>query len=249
MRIVGRHACGLTPPTQHLAVGRRSSSKPRQLPTFRLVWSAARAPRMQATMQLGATPTCRPTSTRRAIAQSLRTRSPLLHQCPLTHSAVMPLSPQLRPTTVCKAADGPAPVSESQPQQLVGEDAAAFDVNKQSLQSWGLFFTLLTTVLGALYLVRPGGLVSRSLRSPGWQGRAPSVQQWPGCAEAQRAMCALDKRLGKLTCSMHARRCPPAGTPYCWACGTDAGRHCRSALWTARRARAPTSSDSDHVHA
>ena len=37
---------------------------------------------------------------------------------------------------------------------LVGEDAAAFDIGKQSVQSWGAFFGLLTGVLGLLYLVR-----------------------------------------------------------------------------------------------
>jgi hypothetical protein len=39
--------------------------------------------------------------------------------------------------------------------QLVGEDAASFDFSKQSLQSWGLFVALLSTVLGAMYLVSP----------------------------------------------------------------------------------------------
>jgi hypothetical protein len=38
-------------------------------------------------------------------------------------------------------------------QQLVGEDAAAFDLSKQSLKSWGLFGVLLTSVLGAMYMV------------------------------------------------------------------------------------------------
>jgi hypothetical protein len=37
--------------------------------------------------------------------------------------------------------------------RLTGEDAAYFDLSKQSLQSWGLFFVLLTTVLGAMYVV------------------------------------------------------------------------------------------------
>jgi hypothetical protein len=35
----------------------------------------------------------------------------------------------------------------------VGEDAAAFDLNKQSLKSWGIFGVLLTSVLGAMYVV------------------------------------------------------------------------------------------------
>eukprot|EP00879_Flechtneria_rotunda_P023089 GHRR01024408.1.p1 GENE.GHRR01024408.1~~GHRR01024408.1.p1 ORF type:complete len:122 (+),score=14.57 GHRR01024408.1:444-809(+) len=38
-------------------------------------------------------------------------------------------------------------------QELIGEDAAAFDLSKQSLKSWGVFSVLLTTVLGAMYLV------------------------------------------------------------------------------------------------
>lgn len=44
-------------------------------------------------------------------------------------------------------------------QQRVGEDAAAFDLSKQSLKSWGVFGVLLTGVLGAMYMVwiRPGG--------------------------------------------------------------------------------------------
>jgi hypothetical protein len=43
--------------------------------------------------------------------------------------------------------------SFAQPPQLVGEDAAAFDVSSQKSSSWTLFFGLLTGVLGALYLV------------------------------------------------------------------------------------------------
>jgi hypothetical protein len=38
-------------------------------------------------------------------------------------------------------------------QQLVGEDAAAFDLSKQSLKSWGIFGVLLTSVLAAMYVV------------------------------------------------------------------------------------------------
>mmetsp|Transcript_7320 Transcript_7320/g.17591 ORF Transcript_7320/g.17591 Transcript_7320/m.17591 type:complete len:373 (+) Transcript_7320:87-1205(+) len=42
--------------------------------------------------------------------------------------------------------------------ELVGEDSAAFDLQKQTLQAWGLFFLLLSTVLGGLYEVwiQPG---------------------------------------------------------------------------------------------
>jgi zeta-carotene isomerase len=34
-----------------------------------------------------------------------------------------------------------------------GEDSAAFDLSKQTLKDWTLFFTLLTVVMGALYAV------------------------------------------------------------------------------------------------
>lgn len=42
----------------------------------------------------------------------------------------------------------------------MGEDAAAFDLSQQSLNSWALFFVLLTGVSGVLYAVwvAPGGL-------------------------------------------------------------------------------------------
>lgn len=43
------------------------------------------------------------------------------------------------------------PAAES---ELAGEDAATFDLSKQSLTSWGVFGVLLTTVLGAMYMVR-----------------------------------------------------------------------------------------------
>lgn len=38
-------------------------------------------------------------------------------------------------------------------QKRVAEDAASFDFGQQSVKSWALFFGLLTTVMGALYLV------------------------------------------------------------------------------------------------
>jgi hypothetical protein len=49
--------------------------------------------------------------------------------------------------------------------ELVGEDAAVFDVSSQSLKSWALFFTLLTAVLGALYVVRTSVLSA----PPSWR--------------------------------------------------------------------------------
>lgn len=55
-----------------------------------------------------------------------------------------------RSKLTCQAARG----EEVRTGELVGEDAASFDVEKQSVKSWSLFFVLLTTVLGALYVVR-----------------------------------------------------------------------------------------------
>ena len=60
----------------------------------------------------------------------------------------------------CAAAQQEAPPPpERQPEQpaLVGEDAAVFDLSKQSLQSWVLFGALLTGVSALLYPVRSGG--------------------------------------------------------------------------------------------
>jgi len=44
-------------------------------------------------------------------------------------------------------------LSDEAANKLIGEDAAAFDFGKQSLQSWGIFSALLTGVLGLLYVV------------------------------------------------------------------------------------------------
>lgn len=49
------------------------------------------------------------------------------------------------------AAEEPAEIVTNQP--VFGEDAAAFDLNRQSLKSWGIFFGLLSGVLGLLYAV------------------------------------------------------------------------------------------------
>lgn len=54
------------------------------------------------------------------------------------------------------AASGAADATQQQ-QQLVGEDAAAFDWSQQSLRSWVLFGVLLSTVLGAMYVVSSAG--------------------------------------------------------------------------------------------
>ncbi|KXZ44175.1 hypothetical protein GPECTOR_71g536 [Gonium pectorale] len=64
-------------------------------------------------------------------------------------------SPVAIPGVACRAAQQEP---EATTPQLVGEDAASFDLEKQSLQSWGLFVALLSVVLGALYVVwiQPG---------------------------------------------------------------------------------------------
>lgn len=81
---------------------------------------------------------------------------PMTHSTPAGFCSTTPLlTRSARAATSCAAqasdrdADLPA---------RVGEDAAAFSFEQQSLKSWGVFFGLLTTVMGALYLVwiQPG---------------------------------------------------------------------------------------------
>jgi hypothetical protein len=61
-----------------------------------------------------------------------------------------------RPLTSCRT-QAPEQVDlQTAEQQLVGEDAAAFELNKQSLKSWGIFGVLLTSVLAAMYVVSTG---------------------------------------------------------------------------------------------
>lgn len=101
----------------------------------------------------------------RAIACRAATVAPRAH---LRAPHALPITPQSSSTPVRL----PHTVARAQAQekvdqlethsnssQLVGEDAASFDFSKQSLQSWGIFVALLSTVLGAMYLVwiRPGG--------------------------------------------------------------------------------------------
>ena len=54
--------------------------------------------------------------------------------------------------TLCKAAQPEASVDQD---DLVGEDAAYFDVEKQTTKSWTLFTGLLVGVLGLIYVVGP----------------------------------------------------------------------------------------------
>lgn len=96
----------------------------------------------------------------------------------------------------CRAAEPEATPQPPAGEGLVGEDAAAFDLSKQSLQSWAIFSALLSVVLAALYLVGAGLpgfsiLVGAAWRgSPGSMGHAPctwKVQDEHGCT-AQAAV-------------------------------------------------------------
>jgi len=74
------------------------------------------------------------------------------HRRPTPPLAALPPSPQ---------SDQPPPsTTNTTTQTLVGEDAAFFDLSQQSLQSWGLFFALLSGVSALLFAVwvAPGGL-------------------------------------------------------------------------------------------
>lgn len=97
----------------------------------------------------------------RAIACRAATVAPRAH---LRAPQALPVRPQSSSSTATRL---PHTVARAQAQenvdqletnsnssQLVGEDAASFDFSKQSLQSWGIFVALLSTVLGAMYLVR-----------------------------------------------------------------------------------------------
>jgi hypothetical protein len=78
----------------------------------------------------------------------------------------LPSPPSARPSAIQRAAiatQRAATRTRAQAQdenqlatkERVGEDAASFDFGQQSVRSWAIFFGLLTTVLGALYLVSP----------------------------------------------------------------------------------------------
>lgn len=58
-----------------------------------------------------------------------------------------------RRATKCKAQSQENTQLQQAPQQLVGEDAAVFQLEKQSLKSWALFGGLLTGVSALLYAV------------------------------------------------------------------------------------------------
>ncbi len=100
-----------------------------------------------------------------AVPAPLRAHRHLLsHPAPAQQHVVASQRSSLQPTVVCRATQ-----QESEAPSLVGEDAAAFALEKQSVKSWGLFFFLLTTVLGALYVVGPAARFSVllcSLKAP-----------------------------------------------------------------------------------
>lgn len=64
------------------------------------------------------------------------------------HTSLAGCSPQ-----VCRASQPEASIDQDS--DLVGEDAAFFDVEKQTTKSWTLFTGLLLGVLGLIYVVRP----------------------------------------------------------------------------------------------
>lgn len=86
-------------------------------------------------------------STHHNICTSLPVHLPACGRC--DDSLRLPTRQAIR--TRAQAQEDPVAI-----QERVAEDAASFDFNKQSVKSWGIFFGLLTTVMGALYLVSPG---------------------------------------------------------------------------------------------
>jgi hypothetical protein len=86
---------------------------------------------------------------------------------------------EIRPFSLsCRAA------SEEQQNQLstslVGEDAAAFDVQRQSIKSWGLFFGLLTGVLGLLYVVNTESIPACDMFAHGMIPKDLQLSHCPG---------------------------------------------------------------------
>ncbi len=72
------------------------------------------------------------------------------------HTRLAGRSPQ-----ICRASQPEASIDQDS--DLVGEDAAFFDVEKQTTKSWTLFTGLLLGVLGLIYVVRPATLPHRHL--------------------------------------------------------------------------------------
>lgn len=72
------------------------------------------------------------------------------------HTSLEGRSPQL-----CRASQPEASIDQDS--DLVGEDAAFFDVEKQTTKSWTLFTGLLLGVLGLIYVVRPATQPQRQL--------------------------------------------------------------------------------------
>ncbi|KAJ9518698.1 hypothetical protein QJQ45_018720 [Haematococcus lacustris] len=77
----------------------------------------------------------------------------------IAHRTRILITPSLPRRCTCAAVFAPAPARQARPALgRPGEDAAQFDIQQQSAQSWTIFFGLLTGVLGLLYLVwiQPG---------------------------------------------------------------------------------------------
>ncbi len=72
------------------------------------------------------------------------------------HTRLAGRSPQ-----ICRASQPEASIDQDS--DLVGEDAAFFDVEKQTTKSWTLFTGLLLGVLGLIYVVRHATLPHRQL--------------------------------------------------------------------------------------
>lgn len=83
-------------------------------------------------------------------------------------------------------------------QQRVGEDAAAFDLSKQSLKSWGVFGVLLTGVLGAMYMVGPSHSECQSLAAAGTVHYCWSVT--PCCEKGLTPPALPDQKLPSCVC-------------------------------------------------
>ena len=89
---------------------------------------------------------CRSYSPRPHTLCCARLQRPAGQQVSLVHRTV------LGKPIVCRASQPQPSIDDA---DLVGEDAAFFDVEKQTTKSWTLFTGLLLGVLGLIYVVRP----------------------------------------------------------------------------------------------
>jgi zeta-carotene isomerase len=80
-------------------------------------------------------------------------------RAPSSSPSLSPLPRRLPTPTRAASSDEPATTTTTSPPALIGEDAAAFSFEQQSIRSWAIFGVLVSLVMGGLYLawISPSG--------------------------------------------------------------------------------------------